>query len=106
MTRPVMMAPVMRIKSKSSKKTQPSVLFIKKITSQVEIPVPEKLPRMDRATQVEVQPSTTPSHGKLVHGILDSCRVQWQTSLKKNIVVTTTIRTQREGETGVKIISK
>ena len=81
------------------KKTQSSVPFTKKRTSQEEIPVPEKLAKMDRATQVEIQPSTPPAHGKPVHA-------STQTSPKKRIVVTTTVRTQREGEADVNVISK
>lgn len=81
------------------KKTQPSEPFTKKRTSQEEIPVLEKLSKIDRATQVEIQPSTPPAHGKLVHA-------STQTSPKKRIVVTTTVRTHREGEADVKVISK
>ena len=40
------------------KKTMPSVPLTKKRTSQDDIPVQEKLYRMDRATHVEIQPSS------------------------------------------------
>ena len=122
MTSPVMMVPVMRMKTTSLLKekkdqnlkgreenilegrivikiTQPSVPFTKKRTSQEEIPIPEKLSKMDRATQVEIQPSKPPAHGKLVHA-------STLTSPKKRIVVTTTVETQTEGEADVKVISK
>ncbi|XP_048747971.2 RE1-silencing transcription factor-like [Ostrea edulis] len=81
------------------KKTQPSLPFTRKRLSVEEIPVPEKIALVDRSTQVDMGPAIPSVECSRVD-------VGTQTSPKKRVVVTTTVRKCREGDADVKVIRK
>lgn len=78
------------------KKTMPSVPFTKKRSSQSESSVPEKKMLMDRSVQV----------GSLEKMECEKVDRGTQTSPKRRVMISTTIKKNRQGDTDVKVITK
>jgi hypothetical protein len=81
------------------KRTMPSLPFAKKRMGQEKSPVPEKKIMVDKS----VQAGTTGVQSECSYLKMDGCT---QTSPKKHVVVSTTIKKNRQGDADVKVITK